>query len=129
MDVKNHLKQMQNVNRYINSLILEQKNLAIDMQNIKNVELLVSNTSHYLSETVLKHEEKIKKELTQLFQLKTKTLDMIDLLNDYAEKTVIRDRYINFLTVEEVAEKNDMSISWVKSAEKKALKTLSALVN
>ncbi|WP_413523331.1 hypothetical protein [Lactococcus raffinolactis] len=112
MAPKEYLKQIDGMNRYIEQLISEVNELRTLSTSITSVQYgdrITSSTKNQEAPFVrcvmriASLEEKINREIDRLVDLKLAVSDAIDLLDDINERILLRARYLNNKSWEEIA--------------------------
>lgn len=133
LTAKQYLKQAHRLNELINSEVeeLEQLMQLSSSTSSSNLSGMPSSSNRNTEATyakavikVIDLEEKIKDEIASYVKLKDEIRDTINALTDNDEKLLLRYRYINFLTWEEICEKLNISMRTVHRFHASALQNI-----
>ena len=126
-DPKEYLKQIEYVNDDINSRLREKNELrramAVRTSAITDVKVQESRSGRYDDKYMRYFEvaESIDERIDELVDLKMKISNEIDLIDDPLYRLVLRNRYINLLTFEDIASMLNKSIRYIYQVHGDAL--------
>lgn len=87
----------------------------------------LSNTTNLQSDKAMDYEMVVKKEIAKLIDLQAELHARINKLENSKHRTILTEFYINCLTLEEVAEEMNYSVSQIKRNKNKAVKEFAEL--
>lgn len=132
MTPKEYLSQYQQLNRDINRLLEEKerwKALAtrVTLSQSEGGRGSGSQNGRIPSavEKIMETEDKINARIDQLIDLRQEIESRLDTLPDGKQKEVLHRRYILGMTLEQIAEKMNISRQWVNSLHGRGLQKLS----
>lgn len=131
MNVKQYLKQAYRLNELINSDLAELQNLrslsvsiSSDMSKERVQSTKQPDKIGSIVAKIVDLENEINAEINQFVDLKKEIRDKINLLTNRNQQLVLRLRYIEFLTWEQVAERMTYSVKQVFRIHGEAIKNL-----
>ncbi len=131
MQTKEYMLKAFRLNELIESNLRELDNLR-EMSTylsgkMTNEKVQSSNRSDTVANAVIKIiqlEQEINKDIDRLIDLKKEVRDIVEKVESDNEKLLLRLRYIEYLSWEEVAEKMNYSLRWVYKLNKKIFSSL-----
>ena len=126
-DPKEYLKQIEYINDDINSRLREKNELrramAVRTSVITDIKVQESRSGRYDDKYMRYFEvaESIDERIDELVDLKMKISNEIDLIDDPLYRLVLRNRYINLLTFEDIASMLNKSIRYIYQVHGDAL--------
>lgn len=124
---KEYLKRIEYINDDINSRLREKSELkramAVRTSAVTDVKVQESRTGRYDDKYMRYFEvaESIDERIDELVELKMKISNEIDLIDDPLYRLILRNRYINLLTFEDIASMLNKSIRYIYQVHGDAL--------
>ena len=131
MDAKEYLLQVKKLDLLIKNKLIEKqqwKDIALGITATMNGERVQSSgTKSKMADAVVKlvdTEAEIDRLIDKLIDTKKEVISVIERLSSPLQYDVLHLHYIQFVTLQEIADKYGMSYDWAKQAHKRALKNV-----
>jgi len=133
MTAKQYLMQARYLNELINSHIKELEQLRLILTSVPSIDFskekvqggkLPGDKISNIIAKIVDLEKQIKDEINSFIDLKKEIHDVIEAVKNPNERLILRCRYIEFLTWEQVAERTNYSIRQVYRIHARALKNV-----
>ena len=131
MDSKEYLSQVKRLDLLIKNKLIEAqqwKDIALGITaNMDGERVLSSGTKSKMADAIVKcvdMESEINSLIDKLIDTKKDVIQTIEQLSSPLQYDVLHMHYIQFMTLQDIADKYGMSYDWAKQAHKRAVKNV-----